>query len=260
MAHPFEVRKELELDATPEEVWEAITTGPGIDSWFMGRNEVEPREGGTARMTLPAWTLESTVTVWDPPNRFVTQTSEGEDGRLMTFEYVIEGRGGRTVLRFVHSGFLAGDDWEAEYDALKRGDPMYLDKLAQYLRYFRGRTATPIDVYGPQVPDRERAWSVLRGALGLTGPVSEGDQVRLTPEGLPPIEGVVDYASPETLGVRTSDGLYRFIYGLGGTIVLGHHIFSGDVDQKETEGAWRDWLTRSFADNVDRAKTRRELP
>jgi hypothetical protein len=31
-------------------VWEAIATGPGLDSWFMGRNEVEPREGGTVRI------------------------------------------------------------------------------------------------------------------------------------------------------------------------------------------------------------------
>ena len=53
MAHPFEVRKELELDATPEEVWDAIATGPGIDSWFMGTNEVEPRVGGRVRMTMP---------------------------------------------------------------------------------------------------------------------------------------------------------------------------------------------------------------
>jgi uncharacterized protein YndB with AHSA1/START domain len=248
MAHPFEVRKEIELDASPEEVWEAIATGPGLDSWFMGRNEIEPREGGKARMILPAWTLESTVTVWDPPNRLVTETSEAEDGRLMTFEYVIEGRGeGRTVLRFVHSGFLPGDDWETEYDALKSGDPMYIHKLAQYLKYFRGRFATPIDVYGPQVPDRDRAWEVLRRGLGLTEPVTEGEKVRLTPEGLPPIEGTVDYASRETLGVRTSDGLYRFIYGLEGTIVAGHHIFSDDVDQKETEGSWQAWLTRLFA-------------
>jgi hypothetical protein len=56
----------------------------------------------------------------------------------------------------------------------------------------------------------------------------------------------VDFASPETLGVRTSDGLYRFIHGLGGTVVLGHHIFS-DVDQQETERAWQSWLTRLFA-------------
>jgi hypothetical protein len=166
----------------------------------------------------------------------------------MTFEYVIEGRGGgRTVLRFVHSGFLAGEDWEEEYDALKRGDPMYIHKLAQYLKYFRGRTATPIDAYGPQVPDRDHAWTALRGALGLTGPVAEGDRVRLTPKGLPPIEGIVDYASPETMGVLTSDGLYRFIHGLEGTVVVGHHIFSPDVDQQETEQAWQSWLTGVFA-------------
>ena len=61
------VQVEVEVPGTPEEVWEAIATGPGIDSWFMGTNEIEPREGGKARMTLPAWTLESTVTVSDPP-------------------------------------------------------------------------------------------------------------------------------------------------------------------------------------------------
>jgi uncharacterized protein YndB with AHSA1/START domain len=247
MAHPFEVRKEIETEATPEEVWEAIATGPGLDAWFMGRNEVEPGEGGKVRMILPAWTLEATVTVWDPPKRLVTDTGKDEDGRLMVFEYLIEGReGGSTILRFVHSGFLPGDDWETEYEALKRGDPMYIQKLAEYLKYFRNRTATPIDVYGPQVPDREQAWARIRSGLGLPSAIADGDQVRLTPDGLPTMEGVVDYVSPETLGVRTSEGLYRFIYGLGGTVVLGHHIYA-DVDQQATERAWQTWLERTLA-------------
>jgi hypothetical protein len=30
-------------------VWEAIATGAGIDGWFMGRNQVEPREGAGRR-------------------------------------------------------------------------------------------------------------------------------------------------------------------------------------------------------------------
>jgi uncharacterized protein YndB with AHSA1/START domain len=245
MARPFEVRKEIELEATPEEVWEAIATGPGIDGWFMGTNEVEPHEGGVARMTLPGWTSESTVKVWDPPNRFVTETDRGEDGRFMAFEYLIEGRGGgSTVLRFVHSGFLPDDEWEAEYEALKTGDPAYLQKLAEYLKYFRGRTAVPVSAYGPQV-DKERAWAVFKDALGLTGEVAEGDRVRSTPEGLPPIEGVVDYVSPDFLGVRTSDGLYRFIHGMG-TVVVGHHIYA-DVDQQATERAWQSWIERAFA-------------
>ena len=52
MPHEFELRKEITLDATPEQVWEAIATGPGIDAWFMGRNQVEPREGGRSSMTI----------------------------------------------------------------------------------------------------------------------------------------------------------------------------------------------------------------
>ena len=83
MTHPFEVRKEIELEATPEEVWEAIATGPGVDAWFMGRNEIEPHEGGKVRTTMPRFTMESTVTVWDPPRRFATRTEEGDDGAFM---------------------------------------------------------------------------------------------------------------------------------------------------------------------------------
>lgn len=49
MLHEFDLRKEITLDATPQQVWEAIATGPGIDAWFMGRNQVEAREGAGPR-------------------------------------------------------------------------------------------------------------------------------------------------------------------------------------------------------------------
>ena len=62
MAHPFELSHEIEVDASPEEVWEAIATGPGVDSWFMGRNEIEPRVGGATRMDLGG-SAEETRTV-----------------------------------------------------------------------------------------------------------------------------------------------------------------------------------------------------
>ena len=47
MGRPFENRSEAEVPASPDEVWAAIASGPGIDSWFMGRSEVRP--GRTAR-------------------------------------------------------------------------------------------------------------------------------------------------------------------------------------------------------------------
>ena len=83
--------------------------------------------------------------------------------------------------------------------------------------------------------------------MGLSGPVTLEEHVRLTPDGLPVLEGVVDYVSPSFLGVRTDDGLYRFIKSFEGSSMVGHHIFSDDVDVNATEQAWRDWLTRLFA-------------
>jgi hypothetical protein len=41
----------------------------------------------------------------------------------------------------------------------------------------------------PHATEPERAWAVLKDELGLAGTVSEGDTVRLTVEGLAPIEG-----------------------------------------------------------------------
>lgn len=249
MAHPFELTHEIQVDATPEEVWDAIATGPGVDAWFMGRNQIEQREGGKIRTEMRGSTEEATVTAWEPPTRFASRTPEGPDGAFHAFEYLVEGRGeGSTVVRWVHSGFL-GEDWETEYEGLSEGDPMYFDKLRVYLTYFRGRTATPVEVFGPQVPDRDEAWARYRQALGLQGPPALGDGVRLTPEGLPVLEGVVDWLSRDFLGVRTDDGIYRFMHisVFGGPTGVGHHVFDEGLDQAEAESAWGSWLTRVFS-------------
>lgn len=246
MAHEFELRKEITLQATPEQVWEAIATGEGIDGWFMGRNQVEPREGGRTSMTIGPHTEEGTVTAWEPPRRFAYQGGTPGSPGFMAFEWLIEGRDdGTCVLRLVQSGIM-GDDWETEYDALARGWDMYLHQLGQYLTYFRGRTATPVTVMQPGTGNVDQVWPRLFDGLGLGGPVTEGDKVRLTPEGLDPIEGVVDYVSPEALGVRTEDGLYRFIRGFDGTVAVGHHLFADDTDTKQAERAWQAWLGRVF--------------
>jgi len=248
MPREFELRKEITLRATPEQVWEAIATGPGIDGWFMGRNQVEPREGGTTSMTIGPHTEEGTVTGWEPPRRFAYRAGDPDSGAWMAFEWLIEGRDdGTCVLRLVQSGVL-GDDWDTEYDALTRGWDMYLHQLGEYLTYFRGRTATPVTTMLPGAggDDPDQVWPRLYDGLGLDGPVTEGDKVRLTPEGLGPIEGVVDWVSPEAFGVRTEHGLYRFVRGFEGTVAVGHHLYADDADAREAEQAWQAWLGRVF--------------
>jgi uncharacterized protein YndB with AHSA1/START domain len=245
MSHEFELSHDIDLEATPDQVWAAIATGPGIDSWFMGRNEVEPREGGAASMTMPGFTAESTVTAWEPGRRFAYRSPTAEDGSFMAFEYLIEGReGGATSLRLVHSGILTGD-WEAEYDALRKGNPLYLRTLAQYLKHFPGRTAVPVAAFGPQQPDEDAVWSAITRALGLRKEVTEGDEVHFTIGGKP-VDGVVDTVlEPSFLGVRTDDALLRFV-GRGGVILTGHHIFA-DIDPTAAEQAWSDWLAAALA-------------
>jgi uncharacterized protein YndB with AHSA1/START domain len=246
MPHEFELRKEIILDATPEQVWEAIATGPGIDGWFMGRNQVEPREGGRTSMTIGGQTEEAAVTAWEPGRRFAYRAASPDGAGFVAFEWLIEGRDdGTCVLRLVQSGVM-GDDWEDEYDALTDGWDMYLHQLAQYLAHFRGRPVTPVTAMQPGAGDAERVRSVLSAGLGLDLPAAEGDKVRLTPEGLAPVDGVVDYVTPAILGVRGDDGLYRFIRGFEGTVAVGHHLYGDDVDQRAAERAWQAWLGRLF--------------
>ncbi|MFE9424769.1 SRPBCC domain-containing protein [Kitasatospora sp. NPDC006697] len=245
MTHPFEIELREELPASPEEVWAAIATGPGIDSWFMGRNEVEPREGGAAALTTGGHREEALITGYEPGKRFATRTQTGEDGRFMAFEYLIEGREqGSTVLRAVHSGFL-GDDWQDEYDALRRGWPFYLNNLREYLRHFPGRTAAPVFAFAPpgERSGPESA-AVLAGALSLAVPVAVGTPVRARPNGLAPLDGEVIWADVERFGVRSADGLYTFHHGTGaGPVLLFHHLF----DSPDTEAAWQQWLTGLFS-------------
>jgi uncharacterized protein YndB with AHSA1/START domain len=251
MAHPFEITQEVEVEATAPQVWEAIATGPGLDSWFMGRNEIEPREGGRIGFSTAGFTEEATVTAWQPPTRFVSTGTPGPDGAFHQFEYRIEERApGRSAIRFRHTGML-GEDWEAEYEGMSEGDPMYFDKLVQYLTHFQGRFATSVEAMGPDVASREDAMRTFRRGLGLGEDAGLGERARVAPQGLTPDEGVVDYVSPSFLGVRSSDALYRFIYGFTGTVLVGHHLFAEGVDRQAAQQAWASWLDRLFGPGAD---------
>ncbi len=246
MPREFEIHQEIELDASPDEVWDAIATGPGITSWFMPI-AVEPRKGGKVTISVGDFTDDSgVVTEWEPPHRLAS--AAGPEGARQAFEYLVEGRdGGSTVLRFVQHGFL-GDNWDSEYESMRSGWDMYFHTLGQYLTHFRGRTATFVSADGPPASADPLAYSVVLAGLGLPEGAREGARVHVRPDGIEPLDGIVDYRQPNHLGLRTADGLYRFHFraALGMPVGVGHHLFSGDVDQKEHDRAWRSWLHRLF--------------
>jgi uncharacterized protein YndB with AHSA1/START domain len=232
MGREFESVDELHVDATPEQAWAAIATGPGIDSWFMGRNDVDP--GQTVRTAFGGYTPSHAISAWEPGKRLAYGSTE-EDGRSIAYEFLIEGRDqGSTVLRVTASGFLPGDDWADEYEAMTRGNALFFRTLSTYLTHFAGRTATPLTVFGPMITDWPRTRAKLTAAIGR-----DGDRARFAPAGLPPIDGVVYFENDDTIGIRTNDALYRFLRGFRGPVMACHLLFS----HQETDQAWQAWLT-----------------
>ena len=74
MTHPFEVRDEITVDATPDEVWEAIASGPGVDSWLMGRTEIDSASK-TSTFNMFGEVSSSSITVWEPGHHYTTSAS-----------------------------------------------------------------------------------------------------------------------------------------------------------------------------------------
>ena len=63
------VAMRVEVPGTPEEVWAAIATGPGISCWFTPTT-VEERVGGTITFELgPDMASSGEITTWSPPTR-----------------------------------------------------------------------------------------------------------------------------------------------------------------------------------------------
>jgi len=233
MAKEFRIEKEIELAATPEQVWDAITTAAGNETWLWSTP-------GDLRPEVPL------VATWEQPEHLVVRMP-AEDGSVQAFEYVIEGRnGGTTVLRFVHSGVI-GDSWEGE-ELTGHGWDMYLDTLAQYFLHFAGTSATYVCAEAPESSISADAWPALLRSLGLDGAPAVGERLKLNLPGAGPVEGVVDYVRSTFLGLRTSDALYRF-HGrmpIGLPIAVAAYVYGRPVDRDALKEAWTAWLTGFF--------------
>jgi hypothetical protein len=237
MPPEFECNREVVLPASPEQVWDAVATTAGNAAWQFP-NEIDPAS--------PA------VTAWDPPRHFAVRHQQGD--WFNALEYAIEGReGGTSLLHYAHSGIFV-EDWDTQYDAVQQHTDFYLHTLSEYLEHFNGRTATyigevPGGIQGPPTSATPDGFQRLQQALGLDAHPSEGDSVRLTPQGLEPLEGVLDYLQPNFMGVRTADALYRFFgrNAFGAPVGMSVHMFLDGVDPEKIKQSWQNWLNTTLA-------------
>ena len=199
------VQVEVEVPGTPEEVWQAIATGPGISSWFVP-TEFEERDGKPVAVKLnfgPGMESSSVVTAWDPPRRFAAEAPGWAPGSpVIADEWSVEARGGGIcVVRVVHSLFASTDDWDNQLEGTESGWPGFFRILRIYLTHFRGQRSAMMQWMAPAAGTEAEAWETLTAALGLKA-VSAGQRWTASasgpagvPELLPALGGVVEHVS-----------------------------------------------------------------
>jgi uncharacterized protein YndB with AHSA1/START domain len=131
----------IDIDATLEEVWHALTTGEGIARWFAPHAAVTPGDGGSVSVGWdPKEMWEQPITAWQPPRHFQTASEmPSKDGRMvrLAVDYYVEAHGGKVRVRLVHSGF-DDDSWDDYIDGLDAGWSFFLFNLKHSLERHRG--------------------------------------------------------------------------------------------------------------------------
>jgi uncharacterized protein YndB with AHSA1/START domain len=138
----------IDIDATLQEVWDALATGKGILRWFAPYAEVTPGEGGTVTVGWdPKEMWPAPITVWEPLRRMQTVSEmPSKDGGVvrLAIDYYLEAHGGSVRVRLVHSGFDDSSSWDDYIDGLDAGWTYFLFNLKHALERHRGVDRQPL--------------------------------------------------------------------------------------------------------------------
>jgi len=247
---------EVEVPGTPEEVWAAIATGPGITAWFVPA-EVEGREGGATRLEImPGVHQDGVVSAWEPPARFsYDEEWQSPTGSSIGFasEFLVEARaGGTCVVRLVASAFGSGESWQDEVGGAFDGWPTMLENLRLALAHFRGLPCSPVRAFGSADLTQEEAWYGLCADLGLTG-AEAGRRVEVA-SGAVRFAGTVERVADDEVKLildSPAPGIAGVIAGGVGDevyVVLAAWLYGEDaaaIAAREEPG-WQAWMAERF--------------
>jgi uncharacterized protein YndB with AHSA1/START domain len=250
------IELEVEVPGSPEAVWEAVASGPGITAWFVPAR-VDGRVDGTVELDFgPGLGTETArITAWEPPRRFVAEVA-AEGRPSFATEWLVEARGGGTcVVRLINSGFGSGDDWDAEFDSTQEGWRLFLDNLRLYLTHFPGQPCSSVLVNGKAAGPETRAFADLAAALGLPAGAGVGDRVAATAADAPALAGVVERAEANMLTLLLEEPAAGIAFvasepaGDGSAYASVYaYLFGGGAAEAAArdDKAWRDWMERHF--------------
>ena len=250
--HSVEV--ETEVPGTPEEVWQAIATGPGISAWFVP-TKLEEREGGAIVLDFgPGMESKAVITAWDAPRRFVAENKHDMSPGSPTVadEWTVEAKSGGTCrVRVVHSWFASTDDWDNQYEDVEQGWPAFFRILKIYLAHFRGQPSEVIALMAMSTESKSAVWDRLLVSLGLAR-LAEGQRVE-TAHGAPRLAGIVERVVDkeyEELLLRLEEptsGVAHFLpIAMGGQVCLSVRLYLYGAQARAVAvreaPVWQTWI------------------
>ena len=145
------VEREVLIAASPERVWEVITTPEHISQWLWDFAEIDLRVGGA--MSLAGtyrgkpFSYEATIEHLDPPHVFAFRWAEDDwvEGGSTRVEITLAAEGEGTRLRLVESGFASlqiSDERRNElFVDISGGWKNELGQLVAYVEGLQSRSA-----------------------------------------------------------------------------------------------------------------------
>lgn len=260
---------ELNIEASPETVWKTITSAEELVNWFPLQAEAKLGTGGHLTYRWgPDLAGTCRIETWDPPRHLRTSWMEAtlpegsskSEKRQLAVDWFIEGKGGRTVLRLVHSGFGYDARWDEEFEGTRRGWNYELGSLKHYLERHTGKKRRVFWIRRPVKLSAAQVWERFTGPNGIIregklDSLGAGDRYRITMATGDEVKGVVRINTPpqEFAGTTENfnDGLMRFGFENCGKGPEAHIMMSTwGVPAAETnalEKRWREVLQKTFA-------------
>lgn len=195
------VSVEVEVPGTPEQVWQAIASGPGVSAWFVPTT-IEGRTDGEMTCDFGGGMVsKAKVTSWQPPFRFTAEDPGWAPGMPpVATEWTVEARSGNTcVVRVVHSLFASTDDWDGQLSGTESGWPAFFRVLRRYLEQFAGQPAAQVQATAMTGEPIDGVWKQLCAALQIGAP-APGQRFRAEIAPGVVLAGVVDRVDPQVSG------------------------------------------------------------
>jgi uncharacterized protein YndB with AHSA1/START domain len=116
-----EVKRETDLPAGPDEVWEALTDDERLEEWLGTEVELDPVEGGEVRVRDDDGERSGTVeTVIERERLGFTWAHPGEDPSTVEFAIEAVPGGTRLIVTETLAGPTALAGWGPRLSALRR--------------------------------------------------------------------------------------------------------------------------------------------